>query len=109
MDTTRLMLPVTAMHVSPPTGRAISGSMEMPAMGRSASSTITTRGPMMAGRKPGSALSLVSMSLWATARPFFFLERNVASSIAMARAKSAGTMFLNIREVRSTPKASEGR
>ena len=105
--TTFLIWPVTSMQMRPPVGRAMRGSMVTPARGRRASRTMTTRGPRMAGRKPGSLASELSMSLWATARPFFFLLSRVASRMVTTRASRAGTMFLNIREVRSTPKASE--
>ena len=102
-----LTCPVTRTLTIPPTGSAISGSMLMPKRGRSASRMITTRGPRIAGKKPGSFwLSLPSRSL-AVMGSSFFRVSSEASRMVTARAKSAGMIFLIITEVSGCSKASD--
>ena len=102
-----LALPVAIVLTAPPTGRAIRGSIAIPAMGRSASMMITTAGPRIAGRKPGSSLSPAPSrsDAWISSPSFF--TRMDARMMAMARAQSPGMILRAMTDVRGCSKASE--
>lgn len=80
----------------------------IPAIGRSAKSTITTSGPAIAFQNAGRllSLSLPSRSFAVIVSPFF-LVRYVERMIVTIRAQMAGTIFFIIRDVRLTLKPSE--
>ena len=100
-------LPVAIVLTAPPTGSAMRGSIAIPARGRRASMIITTAGPRMAGRKPGSSLSPApSRSAAWISSPFFF-TRKEARTMAMTRAQRAGMILRAMTEVRGCSKASE--
>lgn len=54
-------LPVAKMPITPPTGRAIIGSMTMSAIGRRANNMMVTKGPIKLRHSGGRSASLVSV------------------------------------------------
>ena len=95
------------MLMKPPTGSAIRGSMAIPAIGRSASMTMTTTGPRTAGPNPGRFFSPeLSISFAVISSPDF-LHRIDARKMVITSANTAGMALRIMTAVRSCEKASD--
>ena len=101
IDITSFIFPVTIMLISPPTGSAIRGSIDIPAIGLNASKIITTTGPHIALKNPGNSLS-VSATASPASIAVSFRDKIPARIIVTTSAHNAGMTFLSISEVKST-------
>ena len=89
------------MQTSPPSGSAISGSIEILKSGLNASKMITTSGPAIAAKKDGRFFSSdCSRSLSKIMLSFFLFKREARRTVTTT-AQIAGTIFRIIKEVRS--------
>ena len=99
--------PINKQPIKPPKGRAIKGSITIPAIGLSDKIIIATKGPKIAAKKlgPSSPSELILISFSLISLPFFV--RALAIIIVTIIPKIAGIIPAAITDVKGRLKASE--
>ncbi len=98
-------MPITKTPIIPPTGSAISGSIDIPTNGLSDNKIIVTIGPIIAAKKDGSSTSSTSSIFVSFALLYFLLSKEANITVTISPTM-AGIILATIKDDNSTPKFS---